>query len=168
MMSARQQGLKDCPVPLSFAGRLFVLESADSQPAITVFTTHEGQPLFEVKQNHPVENPGSIVHVAEDGSISVVDRESGETLYVIHPGDGQAVVSLEGVRGDPVEAEVSAEGTRVVRVVGGDRLPEAEVDHASCLLIGTGIQVDREGAVAAGIIQRPPALVAETPPPLHP
>ena len=81
----------NCPVPIEFKGRYFILEP-DTIPKLSVILAFEGKPLLEMRQNNPQENPLSEGKVSETGEITVSDKKTGKLLYKIKPGSETEIV----------------------------------------------------------------------------
>lgn len=77
-------------VPLVFEGRYFVLEPGE-QPLLSVFTEHDGQPMFEVLKNKPVENPVTDVSTNPTGIVTVSGKDGGGFLYKVRPGSETSI-----------------------------------------------------------------------------
>jgi len=76
----------DCPIPLIFRTRYFLLERIGDADVFTVFTLHEGKPVVEVLRNEPQDNPLTTTESNPTGIITVSDPGTGEFLYKIRPG----------------------------------------------------------------------------------
>ncbi len=130
----------NCSVPLAFAGRYFILEPGTPDPMISVVLERQGQPVFEVLKNEPVENPLSKVSKTPPGIVTVVDRKTDRFLYKVRPGSETSVV-FGTIRGKEISAVVT---DRQIRVGG--------ITVENCVFngVGAGIVVDESGGVGSG------------------
>jgi len=130
----------NCSVPLAFGGRYFILEPGTPDPMVSVVLEHQGQPVFEVLKNEPVENPLSKVSKTPPGIVTVVDLKTDRFLYKVRPGSETSVV-FGTIRGKEISAVVT---DRQIRVGG--------ITVKNCLFngVGAGIVVDESGRVGIG------------------
>ena len=130
----------NCSVPLAFGGRYFILEPGTPDPMVSVVLEHQGQPVFEVLKNEPVENPLSKVSKTPPGIVTVVDRKTDRFLYKVRPGSETSVV-FGTIRGKEISAVVT---DRQIRVGG--------ITVENCVFngVGAGIVVDESGGVGIG------------------
>lgn len=130
----------NCSVPLAFAGRYFILEPGTPDPLVSVVLERQGQPVFEVLKNEPVENPLSKVSKTPPGIVTVVDRKTDRFLYKVRPGSETSVV-FGTIRGKEISAVVT---DRQIRVGG--------ITVENCVFngVGAGIVVDESGGVGIG------------------
>jgi hypothetical protein len=97
----------NCPVPIEFKGRYFILEQ-EPTPTLSVILAFEGKPLLEMRQNNPQENPLSEGKVSETGEITVSDKKTGKLLYKIKPGPEIEIVFSKNDGGE-IFAKISSE-----------------------------------------------------------
>ncbi len=137
----------NCSVPLAFEGRYFIVESGDP-PLISVMREYNNQPVFEVRQNKPGDNPLSDVSRTPAGIITVSDKKTSRFMYKIRPGSETSVVfgKIDG-------GEISARITDKLIQVGG-----VTVENCAFNGVGAGIVVDSKGGVGLGC-PIPPVLL---------
>src|SRR5712692_7165598 len=98
-------------VPLVFSGRYFIVEPGN--PAlVSVLVEKEGEPVFEVLKNRPVENLVTQVSINATGVVTVVDKDSSKFLYKIRPGSETSVV-FGKLDGGEVSARISDRSIQV-------------------------------------------------------
>lgn len=139
----------NCSVPLAFAGRYFILEPGIPDPMVSVVLEHQGQPVFEVLKNEPVENPLSKVSKTPPGIVTVVDRKTDRFLYKVRPGSETSVV-FGTIRGKEISAVVT---DRQIRVGGG------AVENCLFNGVGAGIVVDESSGVVRIGVPMPATLL---------
>ena len=134
-------------VPLAFEGRYFILEPSDP-PRVSVVRELDGDPVFEVIRNEPVDNPLSEVTKTAVGVVTVSDKQTGRFLYKVRPRYETSVVfgKIDG-------GEVSARITDRNIQVGGLTL-ENNVFNG----VMAGVVVRADGSVSVGA-SMPPALL---------
>jgi len=137
----------NCSVPLAFEGRYFILELGN--PAmVTVVRDQCGQPVFEIKQNEPVENNQSIVTKTSVGIVTVADKASGKFLYKVRPSSETSVV-FGKIDGGEITALISDKHIKV----GGITLENCVFNG-----FGAGIVVGSDCSVGIGA-PIPPTLL---------
>lgn len=77
-------------VPIVYEGRYFIMEPSEP-PQITVIYEKDGEPIFEVLKNEPIDNPLSEVTKTTPGIVTVSDKSSGKFLYKIRPSSETSV-----------------------------------------------------------------------------
>jgi hypothetical protein len=98
-------------VPLVFEGRYFILEPGNS-PMLTVFLERDGQPVFEVLRNRPMENSVSSVSTNPTGVVTVTDKASGKFLYKIRP-ESETSLAFGKLDGGEVSARITDRSIQV-------------------------------------------------------
>jgi hypothetical protein len=98
-------------VPLVFEGRYFVLEPGDP-PLVTVLVERDGQPLFEVLKNQPIENEITSVATNPTGVVTVTDKASHKFLYKIRPGS-ETSVAFGKLDGGEISARITDRSLQV-------------------------------------------------------
>jgi hypothetical protein len=78
--------LFSCPIPLVFKNRYFFVAKGDKEDIFSVFILKDGEPVFEVYENQPHDNPLTEVTKTPVGVITVSDKKSGAFMYKIRPG----------------------------------------------------------------------------------
>lgn len=136
----------NCSVPLAFCGRYFILEQGKI-PLISVIQEYKGQPMFEIKQNEPIDNPLSDVTKTPIGIITVSDKASGDFLYKIRPSSETSVVfgKIDG-------GEISATITDKYIKIGENMIQNCAFSG------GAGIVVSPDGGMGMGC-SIPPILL---------
>jgi hypothetical protein len=100
-------GFRRASVPLVFAGRYFVIEPGDGTPLVSVVREEEGELVFEVARNEPVEDPpGVTVMKTPPGVVTVADATGG-FLYKIRPGSETSVVFGKVAGGDDFSVKIN-------------------------------------------------------------
>jgi hypothetical protein len=77
-------------VPLVYEGRYFILEPGN-EALVTVFVERNGEPVFEVLKNKPVENVITDVTATSAGVVTVSEKGTGRFLYKVRPGSETSV-----------------------------------------------------------------------------
>ena len=126
-------------VPLVFDGRYFVLEPGDP-PQLSVFTEQDGQPLFEVLKNQPVDSSTTEATCNPTGVVTVSDKESGNFLYKVRPGS-ETSIAFGKIDGGEISARISDRSIKV----GGVTVENNTFSGATA-----GIIVDPNGGVGIG------------------
>jgi hypothetical protein len=126
-------------VPLVFEGRYFIMEPSNP-PLITVVMEKDGEPVFEVLKNKPVDNDVSNTSTNPTGLVTVSDKETGKFLFKIRPGSETSVAfgKLDG-------GEISAKITDRNIQVGGITVENNQFHGAMA-----GVVVDKNGGVGIG------------------
>ena len=104
----------DCPVPIEFKGRYFILEPG-AMPKFSVVLAFEGKPLFEIVQNNPQENPLSEAIKSETGDITVSEKETGKLLYKFKPESETEIVFSKNDGGE-ISAKFSNNQIKVGKI----------------------------------------------------
>lgn len=126
-------------VPLVFSGRYFVLEPGD--PALlSVFMEVEGEPVFEVLKNEPMDNPFSEASKSPAGIVTVSDQETGRFLYKVRPGS-ETSVAFGTLSGDELSVRISDRAL----LVGTNRLENNTFDG-----VMAGVVVREDGGMSIG------------------
>lgn len=130
----------NCSVPLAFEGRYFIVEPGDNDAIVSVVLEYQGQPVFEVFKNGPVDNPLTTVSKTPPGILTVTERQSGAFLYKIRPGSETSIV-FGTIRGGEINVSIT---DRQIKV--GTNTIENCVFNG----VGAGIVVDRNGGFGIG------------------
>jgi len=130
----------ECPVPLVFNNRYFLLEPGTPTPLLSVVLEHDGAPVFEILRNEPNENPLTSVSRTPPGIVTVSNKETGRFMYKVRPGSDTSIVfgtlqdeELEVIINDQ-EVKVGSNVFRKNLVVGSQ----------------TGIVIDENGGISIG------------------
>lgn len=134
-------------VPLAFEGRYFILEPGDP-PRVSVVRQHDGDPVFEVIRNEPVDNPLSEVTKTAAGVVTVSDRQTGKFLYKVRPHYETSVV-FGKIDGGEISARITDRNMQV-----GGRTLENNVFNG----VQAGVVVGADGSVGISA-PIPPALL---------
>lgn len=126
-------------VPLIFDGRYFVLEPGDP-PQLSVFTEQDGQPVFEVLKNQPVDTPTTEAASNPTGVVTVMDKESGKFLYKVRPGS-ETSIAFGKIDGGEISARISDRSIQV----GGITVENNTFSGAMA-----GVVVDPNGGIGIG------------------
>lgn len=134
-------------VPLVFDQRYFIMESSNP-PLITVVMEVDGEPVFEVLKNNPIENPYTHTSTNPTGLVTVSVKESKKFLYKIRPGSETSVTfgKLDG-------GEITARITDRKIQVGGITLENNQFQGAMA-----GVVVDPDGRCSIGAAIPPRVL----------
>src|SRR4051812_30632113 len=130
-------------VPLVFEDHYFILEPTTTIPLITVVRDYEGQPVFEVLKNQPIENPLTDVTKTPPGIVTVADRQTDQFLYKVRPGSETSVV-FGTVTGEDISVSITDRHIRV-----GDQ--KIENNTFSGPMAGVVIGADGSVGIAAPI-----------------
>ena len=129
----------NCSVPLAFRGRYFILEPS-TPPLISVVLDHNGQALFEIKQNKPYENPLTDVAISGAGIITVSEKSTGKFLYKFRP-ESETSIIFGKIDGGEITAQISDKKIQV----GG-----STIENCTFNGVDAGIVVDEKGGVSIG------------------
>lgn len=132
-------------VPLVFEGRYFLVEPGDP-PMVTVFREHNGEPVFEILRNEPVENDETDVSATHIGIAAVAKKGGGSFLYKVRPASETSVVfgTLKG-------EEMTARITDRKMVVGGLTLENNQFSGGDKGMAGVVVREDGSIAIGGGI-----------------
>jgi hypothetical protein len=134
-------------VPLVFGGRYFIMEPSDP-PLITVVMEKDGEPIFEVLKNNPVENPLTNTSTNPTGLVTVTDKESGKFLYKVRPGS-ETSVAFGKLDGGEITAKITDRNIQV----GGITVENNQFHGAMA-----GVVVNPDGGVGIGATIPPQVL----------
>ena len=98
-------------VPLVFDGRYFVLEPGDP-PQLSVFTEQDGEPVFEVLKNQPVDSTTIEATINPTGVVTISDKASGNFLYKVRPGS-ETSIAFGKIDGGEISAKISDRSIQV-------------------------------------------------------
>ena len=107
-------------VPLVFEGRYLLMEPGDP-PKISVFLERDGEPVFEVLKNEPVENDETDVSATPPGIVTVSKKDGGSFLYKVRP-DSKSSVVFGTLRGEETTARISDRQIQVGGISVGNNL----------------------------------------------
>jgi len=128
---------KNCPVPLAFNGRYFILEPG---PLFSVVLSHSGKPVFEILKNEPAENPLTDVTKNAAGIITVSEKETGKFLYKFRP-ESETSIVFGKIDGDTTTVVIGDKNIKV----GTNTFQNNMV--SGC---GAGIVIDDKGDMGMG------------------
>ena len=129
----------NCPIPLVFKNRYFILEQVDNQDIFSVFTVHDGELIFELFQNEVQENPLTEVSKTAPGFISFSEKDSGRFLFKIRPEYNGS--SIFGKIGD---AETEIKITDRAIIINTNTFQNNRISAA------VGILVSEDGSIGVG------------------
>ena len=129
----------NCSVPLAFKGRYFVLEPSDP-PSFSVILEHNGNPVFEIRQNQPSDNPVTDVSISAAGIVTVSDKATGRFLYKFRP-ESETSIVFGKIDGGEISAKISDKRIQV----GGITLENCTFNG-----VGAGVAVYENGGVGIG------------------
>ncbi|BCG60319.1 MULTISPECIES: hypothetical protein [Paenibacillus] len=125
-------------IPLSFANRYFILESAPDGLKVSVLLDLEEAPVFDILKNEPVGSPHSNIVNSVPGVFAVKDN-TGRPVYQLQIGaEARAALTLE----DGSELEVRFSGDKI-------QAGKLEADNTK-FGGGIGVKVSPEGTVGIG------------------
>jgi hypothetical protein len=130
----------NCPVPLAFNGRYFILEPSTPAPLMSVVLEHNGVPVFEILRNEPNENPLSAVTKTPPGIITVSDEQTGRFLYKVRP-DSDTSVVFGMLRGEELEVIINDREIRIGITVFRNNAVSG---------FGAGTVIDENGGIGMG------------------
>jgi hypothetical protein len=129
----------NCSVPLAFKGRYFILEPGNP-PSFSVVLEHNGAPIFEIKNNLPLDNPITDVSTSGAGIVTVSDKATGRFLYKFRP-ESETSIVFGKIDGGEISAKIS---DRRIQVGG------ATIENCTFNGFGAGIVVDENGGIGIG------------------
>ena len=127
----------DFSVPLVFEGRYFIMEPGDP-PLITVVVEKDGEPLYEVLKNVPVDNVLTETSSTPPGIVTVADRSTGKFLYKVRPASETSIV-FGMLDGGEISARISDRNIQVGDIV--------TLEHNKFEGNWTGVVVRADGGV---------------------
>lgn len=133
----------NCSVPLTFAGRYFIVEPSDPEPMISVIFEHHGKPEFEIFRNNPKENPWSKVSKTPPGTVAVADQ-TGRFLYKVRPGSETSIV-FGTVEGEETSVVIKDPWIKIY-----SKKKETILKNNVFNGIGAGVVVDENGGISIG------------------
>ncbi len=96
----------NCIIPIAFENRYFILEQENNKDIFSVFTLHEGKPIFEIFRNQPQGNPITEVSKTPVGIITVGEKGEGGFLYKVRPAyNGSSIFGR--IRGEEIEIKIT-------------------------------------------------------------
>lgn len=122
-----------------FEGRHFIFEPGDL-PSITVILEQDGELIFEILRNMPMDNPISSVSINPTGTITVSNKNSGDFIYKIRP-DSETSVLFGTIEGE----EISVKVTDSLIKIG-----TSEVKNCAFNGVGAGVVINKNGGFALG------------------
>jgi hypothetical protein len=126
-------------VPLMFEGRYFIMEPGNP-PLITVVMEKDGEPIFEILKNNPVENNVTNTSTNPTGIVTVFDKESGKFLYKIRP-DSETSVTFGKLDGGEISAKITDRNIQVCGIT---------VENNQFIGNMAGVTVKQNGSVGIG------------------
>ncbi|WP_025690021.1 hypothetical protein [Paenibacillus zanthoxyli] len=125
-------------IPLSFANRYFILESAPDGLKVSVLHHQEDNPVFEILKNEPIGSPYSNIVNSVPGVLAVREN-SGRPVYQLQIGaEARAALILE----DGSELEVRFSKDKI-------QAGKLEADNTK-FAGGIGVKVSPSGRVGIG------------------
>ena len=105
MLKIGNNVFENCLIPLVIEDRYFVMENSNN-PLISVFFLKDGKPIFEIKENTPVDNPFTLVSKTSAGIITVAAKESNRFIYKIRPASETSIV-FGNIVGDNLSVKIN-------------------------------------------------------------
>ena len=130
----------NCSMPLAYEGRYFIVEPGTPDELVSVFLDYNGNPIFEVLKNEPVDNPLTMVSKTPPGILTVIERQSGTFLYKIRPGSETSVV-FGTIKGEDIKVSVT---DRQIKV--GTNIIQNCVFNG----VGAGVVIFKSGSMGIG------------------
>lgn len=125
-------------IPLSFADRYFILESAPDGLKVSVLQGRDEAPVFEILKNEPAGSPYSNVIHSVPGVFAVRDQ-TGRPVYQLQIG-AEARAALVLADGSELEVRFS-----------GDTIQAGSLETANTKFgSGIGVKVGPDGTVGIG------------------
>lgn len=153
MVSIGGNDFSGCLAPIICGDRAIIVQPGWNKDVVSVVRLVDGQPVFEVLRNRPVDSAETTVTVTTPGIITATDAKTGRFLYKVRPGSETSVVfGSVGTETDTGTMELRMRDKDVViwRVdEQGERIMVAT--FIGCGFEGgAGIVIDEHGAVSGG------------------
>ena len=150
----------DCVVPVMCGDRAFIVQEGYQRPVFSVVRVVDGQPVFEVLQNRPVDNDYTKASRTTPGIITVTEAGTGRFLYKIRPGSETSIVFGTFGSSAPdgsLEVQMSDTAITVWRTEDSGKRTKMVTVRTSEVRGGVGVLITEAGSFALGA-PVPPAI----------